>query len=100
MGNPEHSTPDIAGILKQRGAVYGDVRDNMNCALELIAVWEKYRNGARVLTEYDEAAHSGCMSMVFHKIARICTGNFNADNYADINGYTELARKIAMGEKT
>lgn len=85
-------------LLKERGSVYGDVRDNMNCVRELIQVWDKYSKGyIKFNDEYDRTGYDGCMGMVFHKLARICTGNLNEDNYKDICGYIELARKIAMG---
>ena len=89
-------------LLKDRGAVYGDVRANMNCAAELIEVWYRYGRGnpgMKFDAEYNTIAFNGCIQMVFHKLARICTGNLlHEDNYKDICGYTELARKIAMGE--
>lgn len=89
-------------LLANRGAIYGDVRDNMNCTTELSKVFFKYvmRNPKfQDWDKYDQMGYRGCMDMVFHKLARIATGDPRyQDNYEDVKGYTELARKIVMGE--
>lgn len=95
----------IKDLLQQRGSIYGDVKDNMNCATELIIVAKEYMNKNTKYEffkekSYDRVGWEGCMIMVFHKLARICTGGLHEDNYKDVAGYIELARKIAMGEPT
>lgn len=94
-------------LLKERGSIYGDIRDNMNCAHELMRVLDKYMynrslsNPYLSLRSYDFVGHQGCLVMICHKLARIVTGaTIHADNYDDIGGYARLARDIAVkGEK-
>lgn len=82
-------------ILAERGKVYGDVSDNMVCAMEVMRVLKKHIEKNRSfediggMREYD--TYMGCMSMIVHKIARAVTGNiFYEDNYVDIAGYAKL----------
>lgn len=104
--------PDPVGIhqlLSQRGSVYGDIRHNTNCQAQLKdtyngwleIVWGEKQSLNRGFKEInDRVAHDECIEYVLEKIARIATGNLHEDNYKDIGGYIELARKIAMGEPT
>lgn len=88
-------------LLKNRKQIYGDVRDNMHCAADFAEVWNRHLKTANVCwgTKHDRDGYYGCIDMIFHKLARICTGNpLHEDNYEDIKGYIELARKIIMGE--
>lgn len=107
----ENAPKDIGGekditknLLQQRGSIYGDVKDNMNCAGELAEViftYIEHNPHFKNWKKYERMGYRGCIDMVLHKLARIATGNPTyADNYEDIKGYIELARKIVMGEPT
>lgn len=90
---------DTNELLENRGSIYGDVKNNMNCANDFIDVWNNYmaKYGPTFMTKYNEIAYVGCMTMVFHKLARMCTGvQFHLDNFEDIKGYIELAKKIVI----
>lgn len=91
-------------LLAERGNRYGDVRNNMVCASDLYSTLlnSLYGNKSFNLEEWDSRdadGWKGCMQMICHKLARIVTGDITyRDNYDDIAGYAELARKIAMKE--
>jgi len=100
-----NATPGIGGVLQQRGSIYGDIRDNMNCAKQLIGVIKYYyqmnpkSKGFQFKSVYDETGFQGCLEMVCHKLARIVTGYMgHEDNYIDVAGYIELARKIVTNQ--
>jgi len=85
-------------LLEERGKIYGDVRDNMNCAYELTQVLKRYNRPIRI--DYNSIGHMGCLDMIMHKLARIMTGKeIHLDNYDDICGYAKLARNIAEQQK-
>lgn len=90
-------------LLKQRGSMYGDIRDNtllQHKLKEHFRAWY-FHNKRLGLSNEDASTHYECLEYVIEKLARIATGvGINEDNYNDIKGYAELARKIAMGENT
>lgn len=86
-------------LLEQRGNIYGDVRDNMNCALQIMDVVKVHQKLAVNLSVRDRLGVDGCIQMIVHKLARAITGDITYDdNWKDIGGYAELARKIVTGE--
>jgi len=92
-------------LLKQRGSVYGDVRNNMMCSDELQMTLLNWFNECQkqdvFKSELDRRGWFGCVQMICHKLARMVTGDVTyEDNYKDICGYTELARKIVKEEPT
>ena len=103
---------DTEDLLASRRAVYGDIRTNANCQHELkvalsryadlpATAFERFPPGFIRDKEFARIAHHECIEYILEKIARIMTGPvIHEDNYNDIKGYAELARKIAMGEST
>ena len=92
---------DTKEILEQRGQIYGDVRDNMNCQHAMMEAWRTHFKPDAFMSEYDRIGFEGCIAMVMHKLARIATGGRldHADNYDDVAGYIELAKGIATKER-
>lgn len=91
---------NVGVLLEERGKIYGDIRDNMVCAAELQRVVNIYMqpyHGSMSLR--DMSGVLGCINMILHKVSRAVTGDIHyEDNWKDIGGYAELARKIVTGE--
>jgi hypothetical protein len=86
-------------ILIERGVIYGKPNpghpgafDNLRCADELIRVYQQYS------AREPGTGHDYCILMVLAKIARIATGQYHQDNYADGRNYLELARVAGAQE--
>lgn len=75
-------------ILSQRGRIYGDPTPNMERTAEL---WSAYLG--LPLTPHDVA-----MCMVLVKVSRARV-SFHEDNYEDIIGYANIARRVHHGRK-
>ena len=79
----------VASILKDRGSRYGAFVDNARVTSEIMAVMESGKTWSQQPNTNKEA-----MRMIAHKIARVVSGDpFHEDNFVDIAGYAELARK-------
>lgn len=96
---PEDCAPEMPftqPILEQRGSEYGGF-DNLRCIAELQATYSQWqrRIHGKILTD----AHQHCINMILTKLGRIATGRFQEDNYDDIAGYAELAKKVEIEER-
>lgn len=97
----------IEEILKERGSIYGDARENLALTQILQDAFDKYYDKndfytGRELHPADEKtrnAHKNAMHMALHKIARIATAQgVCEDSYDDGCGYLTLGKKIITGE--
>lgn len=88
---------EIRALLQERSG-YGGL-DNLRCAGDLEEAYQHWADRAnRVRTPYP-TAHDHCIRMILTKISRIATGDANEDNYRDIQGYAELARKLIFDDE-
>ena len=99
MNTPEDvaKTPlTVDMILKERGSRYGSFRDNSRISQKLSYILadelcERTSRGQCFLEAYQREA----LEMIFHKIARIVSGDDPgyADNWDDIAGYAQLGKE-------
>lgn len=70
--------------------------DNLECAGELTAIYDKWAlKAAQTGTRAPQSAgHEHAIRMVLMKISRIATGTFDVDHYDDAKVYAELAKQI------
>jgi hypothetical protein len=82
--HPVHGRPAYGGF------------DNLECAGELTAVYDKWaKRAAETGTRPAQSnAHEHAMRMVLMKISRIATGSFDVDHYDDAKVYVELAKQV------
>ena len=88
----------VASVLKDRGSRYGEFTDNARITTSIMAIME---SGATWLKQPD--TNKEALRMIAHKIARVVSGDpFHEDNFVDIAGYAELARKeiVKCGRKS
>ena len=71
-------------IIDQRGETYGDPKPNME---RTAALWSAYLG-------HQITAHDVAMLMVLVKVSRAKV-SVHDDNYLDIAGYAEIARRVA-----
>lgn len=96
----------VEEILKERGSIYGDARENLACTEVLRDTFQHYhdknplyKNMVDIEALKTRRAHKNAIDMVLHKISRLACGPVLCeDHYKDAMGYLELARKIIMGE--
>ena len=88
----------VASVLKDRGSRYGEFIDNARITTSIMAIME---SGATWLKQ--PSTNKEALRMIAHKIARVVSGDpFHEDNFVDIAGYAELARKeiVKCGRKS
>ena len=82
-------------VLEDRESQYGDPAVNLGCAANLISHYMGGKLGA-TKEPVMMGPHDVAMIMCLLKIARIATGpQYVEDNYEDLQGYAELACKLA-----
>jgi Domain of unknown function (DUF6378) len=83
-------------ILAERGSRYGNFRDNARCSQALSEVFmEENRRRYSDRNQNSLERHQlEAIQMIFHKIARIVSGDdpSYADNWDDIAGYAQLGK--------
>ncbi len=89
------TTETVTAILDERGSRYGSFADNARISQGLCNFLTTELH-ARVVDRnqsYLKPHQVEALQMIFHKIARILSGNPDyADNWIDIAGYAELGR--------
>jgi len=87
---------DIDKTLDERGSRYGSFEDNSNVVQSLMEVLEtKGKNYNQFTRAHKEAVH-----MIFHKIARMVSGDPNyVDNVHDIVGYAKLLEEYLIEQE-
>lgn len=83
---PDTSTPDITDTLAQRGAAYGDFREQGRVTQNLKRAMQDSPNWSRIPSYMAEG-----LDMIQHKISRMLNGDaLYDDNIHDIIGYAKL----------
>lgn len=80
---------DIEVILSERGQTHGPFKQQA-------ALTQELKDCVRRCPEWNELAahHKESIEMIFHKVARVVTGNPDfPDHWDDIAGYAKLSSK-------
>lgn len=81
-------------LLQQRGSTHGRFADNAHYGQILRSLFRSSSNWEQMPAEHREA-----LDMAACKLSRILSGQFmHEDNWADLSGYSELARRACRGE--
>ena len=72
-------------IVAERGKTYGDPRPNLE---RTAALWS-------AILGHPVTAHQVALCMVAVKVSRAVASPGHADNYTDIAGYAEIAKRLA-----
>lgn len=109
MADAGHVDPgEITKLLEQRGQKYGPPEVNLGC---IAAMWSAYICGKiratgvipRNLVDHIEAmaplkASDVAAMMVLTKVSRQVTGEYDADNMKDVQGYAQLNDVLRIQE--
>lgn len=92
----EDTSMSIDDTLEQRGNRYGTFVGHSELSQKLLAAAKGH---ARVNGVILSDVHTEALTMICHKIARICNGDPNYDDsWRDIAGYATLVEKHLNGE--
>jgi len=88
----------IETTLQERKRTHGDFRGMADLSQQLKSTFTYYRSHSNVLSTFQAEA----LDMIFHKIARIGSGDPNvSDHWHDIAGYALLVEKqLTEGAET
>lgn len=82
-------------LLEERGKTHGDFTENARLA-------QQFESIARTGVNYHkmEYIHKEALHMIFHKVARILSGDHTFDDaWDDLAGYAQLPKKFNHGRE-
>lgn len=89
------TTENVQAILDERGSRYGSFKDNARISQRFCNVLDdEYNRRIQRKESLLEDHQLEAIEMIFHKIARILSGDPSyADNWDDIAGYAQLGKE-------